>query len=402
MLMKIEKARKIILERTHALDIIDIALNDAASFCLAEEIFADRDLPPTDRSAMDGFAVRAEDVINCPKQLKLIGETAAGSAECPNVEPNTCARILTGAVVPPGADTVVKVEDTEENGDCVTILESAKEGLNIRKRGEEVKKGNRVIKSRQNLNAAQIGICASVGKSIVKVFNKPKVSVLNTGKELFPLDGDCEIKDYQIRDSNGPALAAALKRSGFKCFGMETSPDDPQILEAKLKKLVANNNVVILSGGVSVGKYDFVPDAIKNIGAEIHVHGVLMKPGKPFLYATLDDNKHIFGLPGNPLSALTGFHELVLPALRKMSGFLKEDCCRKLFLPVDRTVKSKNFRTEFHLAKLVNSGEETLLMPIKSHGSGDLISSAEADGVFAVPANTEIKKGEKVEFTFWE
>ncbi len=401
MLIKIEKAREVILERALSLDIIDIALSDAAGFCLAEEILADRDLPPTDRSAMDGFAVRATNVINCPKQLKLIGETAAGSAECPNVIPNTCARILTGAVVPPGADTVVKVEDTEEDGDCVTILETAEIGLNIRKQGEEVKKGNIVIKSRQNLNAAQIGICASVGKGIVKVFNKPKASVLNTGKELFPLDADCEIKDYQIRDSNGPSLQAALIKSGLNCSKLEISPDDPKILETKLRKLVTDNDVVMLTGGVSVGKYDFVPEAIKNIGAEIHIHGVLMKPGKPFLYASLGNNKHIFGLPGNPLSVLTGFYELVLPALRRMSGFLKEDCCRKQFLPVDRTVKSKNFRTEFLLAKLVGLEGTTFLVPIKSHGSGDLISSAEADGAFAVPANTEIKKGGKVEFTFW-
>ena len=401
MLIKIQKAREIILENAHVLNIKNIALCDAEGFCLAEKIFADRDLPPTDRSAMDGFAVRAADVVNCPKQLKLIGETAAGSAECPNVEPNTCARILTGAVVPPGADTVVKVEVTEEEGDCVTILESAEEGLNIRKQGEEVRKGKMVIKSRQSLNAAQIGICASVGKSVVKVYKKPKVSVLNTGKELFPLDADCEIKDYQIRDSNGPSLHAALRRSGLKCSKLETSPDDPQILEAKLQKLIADNDVVLLSGGVSVGKYDFVPDAIKNIGAEIHIHGVQMKPGKPFLYAAFGDNKHIFGLPGNPLSLLTDFYELVLPGLRKMSGFLKEDCCRKLFLPVGCAVKSKKSRTEFRLAKLVCLEGTTFLMPIKSHGSGDLISSAEADGVFAVPANTEIKKGEKVEFTFW-
>lgn len=402
MLIKIEKAREIILEQVNALNIKNIALCNAEGFCLAEEIFADRDMPPTDRSAMDGFAVRAADVANCPKQLKLIGETAAGSAECPNIEPNTCARILTGAVVPPGADTVIKVEDTEEEGDCITILESAETGLNIRKQGEEVRKGNTVIKSRQSLKAAQIGICASVGKSVVKIYRKPKISILNTGKELFPLDADCEIKDYQIRDSNGPSLEAALRKSGLICSKLDTSPDDPQILEAKLQKLVVDNDVVILTGGVSVGKYDFVPDAIKKIGAEIHIHGVLMKPGKPFLYATFGNNKHIFGLPGNPLSVLTGFYELVLPGLRKMSGFLKEDCFRKLFLPVCCDIKSKNYRTEFFMAKLVCLEKTTFLEPIKSHGSGDLISSSEADGIFAVPTNTEIKKGGKVEFTFWE
>jgi len=192
-------------------------------------------------------------------------------------------------------------------------------------------------------------------------------------------------------------------KSGFnqKNSKLEISPDDPKILEAKLKKLVTGNDVVILSGGVSVGKYDFVPEAIKSIGAEIHIHGILMKPGKPFLYATLNNNKHIFGLPGNPLSVLTGFYELVLPGLRKMSGLLKGDCNQKLFLPVCCDVKSKNYRTEFFLAKLVCLDGMTFLMPLKSHGSGDLISSAEADGVFAVPTETEIKKGEKVEFTFW-
>ncbi len=404
MLIKIEKAKEIIFEKIQPLNIIEINLNEAEGFCLAEEIFADRDLPPTDRSAMDGFAVQVADIINCPKQLKLIGETAAGSAERPLVEQNTCARILTGAVLPPGADTVVKVEDTEEDGDCVTILETAEIGLNIRKQGEEVRKGKMVIKSQKILNPAQIGICASVGKSKIKVFKQPKIAILNTGKELFPLDADCEIKDYQIRDSNGPSLQAALKNSwlNIKNSKLEVSPDDLEILEAKLRKLVSENDVVILSGGVSVGKYDFVPEAIKKIGAEIQIHGILMKPGKPFLYATLGDNKHIFGLPGNPLSVLTGFYELVLPGLCKMSGFPKEDCCHKLFLPVGCDIKSRNYRTEFFLAKLVCLDGTTVVMPLKSHGSGDLISSAEADGVFPVPTNTELKKGEKVGFTFWK
>ena len=404
MLIKIEKAKRIIFEKINPLKIIEVDLNEAEGFCLAEEIFADRDLPPTDRSAMDGFAVRTADIINCPKQLKLIGETAAGSDERPLVELNTCVRILTGAVLPPGADTVVKVEDTEEDGDCVIILETAKIGLNIRKQGEEVKKGKMVIKSRKILNPAQIGICASVGKHKVKAFKKPKVAILNTGKELFPLDADCEIKDYQIRDSNGPSLQAALRKSGLnlKNSKLEVSPDDPEILENKLKKLVADNDVVILSGGVSVGKYDFVPEAIKKIGAEIQIHGILMKPGKPFLYATFGSNKHIFGLPGNPLSVLTGFYELVLPGLLKMSGFSKEDYSRKLFLPVGCDIKSRNYRTEFFLAKLVCLEGATFVMPLKSRGSGDLISSTEADGVFPVPTKTEIKKGEKVEFTFWK
>ncbi len=404
MLIKIEKAKQIIFEKIQPLNIIEIDLNEAEGFCLAEKIFADRDLPPTDRSAMDGFAVQATDIINCPKQLKLIGETAAGSDECPLVKPKTCARILTGAVLPPGADTVVKVEDTEENGVCVTILETAEKGLNIRKQGEEVRKGKMVIQSKKNLDPAQIGICASVGKSKIKVFKKPKVAILNTGKELFPLNADCEIKNYQIRDSNGPSLQAALNNSGLnlKNSKIEVSPDDLEILEAKLRKLVVENDVIILSGGVSVGKYDFVPEAIKKIGAEIQIHGILMKPGKPFLYATLGDNKQIFGLPGNPLSVLTGFYELVLPGLRKMSGFSKEDCYKKLFLPVGCDIKSKNYRTEFFLAKLVCLDGTTFVMPLKSHGSGDLISSAEADGVFPVPTNTEIKKGEHVGFTFWK
>ncbi|MHA1575507.1 MAG: molybdopterin molybdotransferase MoeA [Alphaproteobacteria bacterium] len=404
MLIKIEKAKEIIFEKIHPLEIIEVNLNEADGFCLAKEIFADRDLPPTDRSAMDGFAVQAADIINCPKKLKLIGETAAGSAECPLVEQNTCVRILTGAVLPLGADAVVKVEDTKEKGNEVTIFEPAEIGLNIRKQGEEVRKGKVVIKSQKILNPAQIGICASVGKSKIKVFKKPKVAILNSGKELFPINANSEIKDYQIRDSNGPSLQAALRNSSLNLENskLEVSPDAPEIIESKLRKLVSKNDVVILSGGVSVGKYDFVPEAIKKIGAEIQIHGILMKPGKPFLYATLGDNKQIFGLPGNPLSVLTGFYELVLPGLCKMSGYLKEDYSRKLFFPVCCDIKSKNYRTEFFLAKLVCIEGRTFIKPLNSNSSGDLISATEADGVFPVPTNTEIKKGEHVEFTFWK
>jgi len=401
MLLKIEKAKEIIFEKSLPLDVITIDLNEAEGLCIAEEIFADRDFPPTNRSAMDGFAVRAEDILTCPKKLKLIGETSAGSSSNPFVESNTCARILTGAVVPPGANTVIKVEDTEEDVEKVTIFESAELGLNIRKQGEEIRKGKKLICKRKNLNSSQIGVCASVGKQRIKVYKKPKISIITTGKELFSETSDYQIKDYQIRDSNGPSLRSALKKSGFNCSELDTSPDNLDILKSKIKNLIANNDVLILCGGVSVGKYDFVPEAIKSLGAKIQVHGILMKPGKPFLYGTFGENKHIFGLPGNPLSVLAGFHELVLPSLLKMSGFLKKDYCKPFFFPVSCDVNSKNYRTEFLLGQLVFLEKETIVKPLKSCGSGDLISSLEADGVFAVPTKTKIKKGEKVKFTFW-
>ncbi len=400
MLITPKKALGIILENARPLEAVSKSLRDAMGYCLAGDVRADRDSPPTDRSAMDGYAVRARDLRHRPRRLKLVGEVAAGSLNRPKVQRGTCVQILTGASIPPGADAVVKLEETEQDGDDMIFLKATTPGANIRKRAEEVRRGQVVLGEGTVLGAVQIGLCASVGEAAVRVYRRPKLTILCTGRELR--HAGAKVGPHQLRDSNGPALRAALKIAGYGEVPHRIAPDDPSVLAAKLKSATARHDVVIITGGVSVGKYDFVPEALERICATIRFHGVAMKPGKPQLYATLDGHRHIFGLPGNPLSVLTGFHELVLPAIRRMSGFPTKSCKPSLRLELTRAIRAKAGRVEFVLARLIWGKDDLRVCPIKSAGSADLVAGAKADGAIVVPRNVrQILVGQLVEFRPW-
>ncbi len=394
------EALDIILANVRPLKAGSIPLTEAIGSCLAADILAERHLPPTDRSAMDGYAVRAADLAKCPRELRLVGEVPAGSAKRPKVTAGTCATILTGGSVPPGADAVVKLEETDERDGFVNFLVTTRAGANIRVRGEEVRKGQVVLRKGTVLDAAKIGLCASVGKAAITAHPRPTVAVLCTGRELR--GPRAKVQPHHLRDSNGPSLRAALTSAGIRRIACGIVPDDPNILTAKLTAAAGAHNVVILTGGVSVGKYDFVPEAIRRVRARVLFHGVAMKPGRPQLYARLSGNRHIFGLPGNPMSVLTGFHELVLPAIRRMSGFDVESCHPVLELPLARSVRGKTSRAEFIPAKLVSGKNGLRVSPIETHGSADLVAGAQADGVFVVPRHVgKIAAGRLVQFRPW-
>ena len=400
MLITPNKALGIILGQVRPLKAVRLALGQVWRYYLAEEVLSDRDQPAADRSAMDGFAVRASDLGKCPCELRLVGEVAAGSSARPRVRPGTCVRVLTGANVPPGADAVVRVEETKETETQVVFSQAVKSGANIRKQGEEAKKGALLLKKGAFLGAVQIGLCASVGKARPKVYSRPRVRVLCTGEELRQAEE--RVGRHELRDSNGPSLCAALSLWGYAGVVHKVVPDDPKLLATQLRRAVARHDVVILSGGVSVGEYDFVPEAIELVGGTIRFHGVAMRPGKPQLYATVGRNKHIFGLPGNPLSAMSGFCEFVLPALRRMSGVESELCQGRIRLPLAGAVDALPNLVRFVMATLVSNKKGLSLMPVKSHGSGDLISGARADGVIVLPAKAgKVPAPSVVEFRPW-
>ena len=400
MLIPPARASNIILDSVRSCGAARTPLKKSPGLILARPVRADRDMPPTDRSAMDGYAVRSADLAECPCELELVGEVAAGSANRPRVRPGTCVGILTGAAVPPGADAVVKVEDTVETDGVVRFRTKATRGANIRKRGEEVRKGEVVLEGGIVLGAAQIGVCASMGKAIVSAYGLPRVAVLCTGRELRTTEE--RVGRHQLRDSNGPALVAALGAAGVGKVHHRLVTDDPKLLTRTLGSAVARYDIVLVTGGVSVGKYDYVAGAVEAVGAKIRFHGVAMKPGKPLLYATLSGNRHIFGLPGNPLSVLTGFHEFVLPAIRRMSGASVEACSRSFRVRLAAAARSKGDRTHYVLVRLTRSADGLLARPVESAGSADLIAGAQADGVIAGPRNTrKIPAGEMVTFTPW-
>ena len=400
MLIKPNKALGIILRRVRPLKTVRKALSEVTSYCLAEDVRADRDQPAADRSAMDGFAVRSADLDKCPRILKLAGEVAAGSPARRPVRKETCMRVLTGANIPSGADAVVKLEQTAETDGSVLFHKTVQSGANIRRRGEEARKGTVLLSKGQVLDAAQIGLAAAAGKAELRVYSRPRVAVLCTGEELRRA-GD-QVRSHEVRDSNGPALCSALRAWGYRQTTHQVVPDDPKKVSAIVKRSVQKHEVVILSGGVSVGKYDFVPEALRQVGACVHFHGVAIKPGKPQLYATLGKDRHIFGLPGNPLSVMVGFFEFVLPGLRRMSGLESKLCQPPLRLPLAGQVESRLNLVHFILARLIWHKEQLSVAPLKSHGSGDLVAAGPADGMIVLPVRAgKVPSGSRVEFRPW-
>lgn len=395
-----QKALDIVLKTTRLLKTQSLRLAEADGFCLAQDVRADRHLPPTDRSAMDGYALRAADVKRLSGQLELTGEVAAGQVLMAKVNPGKCVRIFTGAVIPSGTDSVVKVEDTREADGIVTVLAPIKPGDHIRKRGEETAKGKVILTKGTRLGPVQIGLCATLGKAVVKVYGRPRVAVISTGTEI--VGPDQTAKSWQIRDANGPALCAALKTFVCGTVFCRIAQDNATALRRTLRSALKNRDVVLLSGGVSVGRYDLVPQVIQEIGARIRFHKVAIKPGKPVLYATFGRNQHIFGLPGNPLSALNGLHEFVLPAIRHMAGVAEQDCHPSAYLPLAETLIPKGKRLEHVLVKVVQQETGPKLAPVLSMGSADLVAANLADGVAILPRDKrKCQAGRYVEFRSW-
>jgi molybdopterin molybdotransferase len=350
---------------------------------------------------MDGYAVRAADLEGDGATLRLIGQVAAGSNARPRVRPGTCAEILTGGNVPPGADTVVPKEQTTPDGERIRFRAAPRAGLNIRRRGEEAARGDVLLAAGTRLGAAEIGACAMVGRARVKVRRLPAVGVLVTGAEVRTA-GD-RVGPQELRDSNGPQLLAALTQHGFVGAAPAIVPDDPKATASRLRRELQRRDVVIVTGGVSVGRYDYVPEAVRRIGGRLRFHGVSMKPGRPQLYATLGRNRHVFGLPGNPVSVLTGFFELFLPTLRRLAGAPLPACPPPAMrLPLTAAARSKGNRAYFCLARLVHAADGPAVCPVESKGSADLIAATRADGVIVIPKGTKrIPAGETVEFHPW-
>lgn len=395
-----EAAWALVLRHTRPLKATKLPLTEAMGLRLALAVRADRDLPPADRSSMDGYAVRHDDLRQIPCTLRVVGEVAAGSAARPRVEPGTCARIFTGANLPPGADTVVMVEQAEGRGGRVTIRSSEKLGAHIRRRGEEARKGDVLLARGTALYAGQVGVCAAVGKASVRVYRRPQVTILCTGTELRSV-GD-RVRSHETRNSNGPALCAALALRGFSGTKFAIVADRPSALLAALRRAVKLYDVVLFTGGASVGDYDFVRESVEAAGAKIRFHGVAMKPGKPTLYATMGGNRHVFGLPGNPLSALTAFHEFALPALFRLAGGTPEACRPTWRLPLAEAVASESGRVRCRLARLVAGPHGLTAAPVPFTSSADLAAAGHADGVVVLPPeDRQWAAGELVVFRPW-
>ena len=392
-MIPVDEAVRILADAVEPGGPVEVPLEHAHGLALAEEVLADRDVPPTDRSAMDGYAVRAADVRDARATLRLVGEVRAGATAAGlRVGAGQAVRVFTGAGVPAGADAVVMVERTEEAAGAVEVRGRVEPGDNVRARASDCRRGAIVVEAGTPIRAAEVAALAAVGCVRVRVHRPPVVHLVSTGDELVP-PREAPL-EHQIRESNGPMLAALLGEMGIAARILGRAGDRPAEL-ARTLGVGLGADLLLVSGGVSVGAYDFVARTLAAAGARTLFHGVAMRPGKPVLAARRGSTR-IVGLPGNPLSAFVGFVVLVAPALRKMLGYRRwgtPEVEAVLRAPLKAGAGRESFylgRIEWHAGRF-----EAELAP--SSGSGDVLALARANGLLRVPGSPAcLEAGERV------
>ena len=393
----------------HAAGIVPIVtetvpLIDAAGRILADPVLADRDFPPFARSTRDGYAVRTEDLASVPASLKVIGELKAG--ESPERIPaevgsGEAVGIMTGAPVPGGADAVVMVEYSRASGSRVEITRGVSPGENIVPRGAEAEVGQQLILRGQRLNEAAIALAASVGKSELQVYKRPKVAVLATGDEIVPVD--VEPGPTQIRNSNTYSLAVQIRKAGGEPVLLPIAPDEPGKLRSLMEEGL-QSDLLILTGGVSMGRYDFVEQVLSEIKAEFFFTGAKIQPGRPVVFGKsiagipTEETRHayFFGLPGNPVSTMVTFELFARPMLEALAG----RSLRKLMFVQSRLkseIRVKPGLKRFLPAMLSGEFEESVVELVRWQGSGDIAATARANCYIVIrPDRESIAAGEYV------
>ena len=386
-----DEAASLVLQHTPLLGVERVALAHCVGRVLAEDVTATASLPAYPSSAVDGYAVRSADA---GKALRVLGESAAGRPFPGSIEPGTAVRILTGGVLPEGADCVVMFEEVQLDGEVVTVPAPQRAGSNFHRPGADVRAGERVLLAGTQLGAAELGLVAALGFPRLPVFRRPRVALMSTGDELVEVGGKPE--RGQIVDSNRWALLAALREAGAEVRGLGIAPDQPDALRQLVVDALREVDVLVTSGGVSVGTHDLVKPLLESLGT-VHVGRVKLKPGKPFTFATLPSGKLAFGLPGFPVSSLVTFEVFVRPALRKMQGFSH---LQRPTLPVRLAydARASADRTEYQRVKLRREGRDLVAETTGSQSSSRLMSLAGAHALVRIPPGDQgINAGSFVE-----
>jgi len=372
-----------------------VPLDDARGRVLAGDFAAAMDVPPFTRGAMDGYAVRARDTFGAgqfkPRILDIEGEAHAGEKTTKRVTAGTCLLISTGAMMPPGADSVVMVEDTERESDRVKIFKAVVPGANTGKRGEDIKAGAAILNAGTYLDPGKIGVLASQGVTEIEVFQKPRVAVLPTGEEVIP--GGKKLKPGQLYDINSHTISAVVNSNGGEPIKVGIAGDTVESLRKTIREAL-KNDMVVLSGGSSVGTRDLLVDVIEGWG-RVLFHGVQVRPGKPTIFAVID-GKPLMGMPGYPTSCLINSYLFLLPAVRKMARLppRKGDAVKAR---LGRRVPGSTGRRQFLTVKLVG-GEA---VPVFKE-SGAITSIADADGYIEMAENIDLlEKGDPVVVTLF-
>jgi molybdopterin molybdotransferase len=379
--ISVAEALACVCEATPVLGVERVALPAALGRVASEDVCSTRAVPAAANSAMDGFAVRHADLGASPARLRIVAVEPAGTVVATPVEPGTAVKLFTGSVIPDGADTVVRIEDAEERDGVVVIRVAPAEGANVRGAGEDIRPGQVVVGRGTVLGPADLGVLASIGRASVLVHRRPQVAILSTGTELVELDE--EPGPGQVVNSNAYALAAAVRDAGAEPIVLPIVRDRPEDIRARLEEAV-RADVVLTSGGVSVGDLDFVKQTLDAMGVERLFWKVAQKPGKPLTFGRLA-GRLLFGLPGNPVSALVCFYLYVRPALRRMQGD------RRLHLPtveavLARTVRKAAGLTEFVRVQLADGANGLVATAVASQSSGVLTSLGGGAGLLIGPA----------------
>lgn len=396
-MISVREAIQIVIRETPRLPSKSVPLTGVLGRVLAEDIIADSDLPPFDRSQMDGYAVRSSDTQTVPARLRIAGESAAGSGWPHEMRAREAVRIMTGAPVPAGADSIQQVELTAETDSSayVEIQRPTAPGQFIVPRGSEVRKDARVLERGETINAAMTAVIAAFGYAHVSVAQRPHVAILATGSELVPVRE--RPGPDQIRDSNTWSLAAYAELAGGKAERLPLTGDDPALLQSAIEGAAVRSDLVVLSGGVSMGVYDFTKTALRALGAEIFFERVSLRPGKPTVFARLGETL-VFGLPGNPVSVSVTFNLFARTALRAMQSAATPAMVPETAV-LARAVKGSGER-ESYLPAILRSDSDGRLVaePLKWGGSSDFVGFARTTALIIVPAGTRgIEEGSKVE-----
>jgi molybdenum cofactor synthesis domain-containing protein len=380
-----DEALEIVLREARPLPAEEVALAEVTGRVLAEDVASDRDLPPFDRAAMDGYALRAEDVAAAPVALEVVGEVRAGEWPDLVVGPGQAVRIMTGAPVPAGADAVQQVERTRPLDEFrVTVAAAVVAGANVAPRGSEAHAGETVLHAGRVIHPAAIAVLASAGKDRVRVARRPVLALLVTGDEI--VDVAARPGPGQIRNSNGPAVAAQARLAGAEVLSLGVAPDRQDAIADALRAGL-EADVIVVSGGVSAGDYDLVEPALLDLGARFLFTKVAIRPGAPLVFGRLG-RALVFGLPGNPVSAQATFDLFVRPALLGMQG-ARVLSRPRMDVELLGPIRNRSGRKSHVPARVRFEGGRLVARPVRSMGSGDLAAHARANALVVVDADRE-------------
>ncbi len=394
-MVKFEEALKTVLSQSFKVEVERVALADSLGRILAEDIFSDMDMPPFDKSAVDGYACRMCDIVriqnaeSMPAPFRIIETIPAGRVPQKNITPGECSKIMTGAMMPTGADCVVMVEDTELVGDEMVRLSQEIAGNNICRKGEDITTGERVLHRGIQIKSSQIAVLATVGAITPLVAKLPRVGIISTGDEL--VEPRFKPGMAQIRNSNAMQLEAQVRSVPALPFYLGIAPDEGAELRKMVDLAMAANDLVVLTGGVSMGDFDFVPSIMQDAGVEILFDSIAIQPGKPTVFGRRNDT-FMFGLPGNPVSSFVLFEMMVRPFLHRMMGHSAEPL--EIILPMGIDFSRRKSVRKSMIPVTIRDGAA---FPVEYHGSAHINAYAVASGIMVMEiGTTNINKGEQV------